>query len=121
MVARMTVHNGGNDMESFTYLISNDLVCKIVDDGLDHKGESGFWAKHTIIQNDVYNIVRIVHDMSLPLWLGVCQTGTHVNNYVTGESTFIPHGKGEYELIKEDIDYLYQHLGYTISSHPDVQ
>src|SRR5574343_1234055 len=116
MVAQMTDHNGGNDMESFTYLISRDFVCDVTDDGLDHKGESGFWAKHTIIQNDVYDIIRMVHDMSLPLWLGVCQTGTHVNNYVTGESTFMPHDEAEYELIEEDFEHLYQHLGCRISS-----
>ena len=106
-------------METEYFLISNGQSYLIVHDGLDEKGKSGFIKKHNIVKNDVYDVVRLVHEMSWPLWLGVCQTGTHVTSYLTGESIFIPHDEGEYELIEEDFEHLYQHLDYKISSRQD--
>lgn len=108
-------------MDSVYVLVFDGGVWKMVDDGLDTKGKSGFVDKHAIVKNDVYDVVRLVHEMSCPLWLGVCQTGTHVNNYLSGESTFIPHDEAEYELIEEDFEHLYQCLGYKTSNPSSVQ
>lgn len=107
--------------ESDCFLIVSDFVCRVDDDGLDYKGESGFWAKHTIIQNDLYNEIREVHDWSFPVWLAVCPNQTLIQNYLSGESKIIPHDEGEFELIKEDFGHLYQYLGCTISSPSNVQ
>lgn len=100
----------------FAIQIDSGMIQYCLDDGSDDKGESGFWKKNVLVKNDVYDYVRLVHEISLPLWLGVCQTGTYILNYITGESAFLVHDEGEYELIEEDFDYLCQHLGYTISN-----
>ena len=70
----------------FGVQIDSGMIQYCLDDGTDDKGESGFWKKNILVKNDVYDVVRMVHELSLPVWIGVCQTGTHVNNYVTGES-----------------------------------
>lgn len=107
--------------ESFWYLIVNDFICEVNDDGLDEKGESGFWKKHTIIQNDLYHAILDTHYWLFPAWIGRCPLGTHIQTYTDGFQSFMPDASDDLELIEEDLQHLYRHLGCKISSPSSVQ